>query len=425
MPLDKNDFQPRMGFSWDPWNDGKTAIRAGAGIFSGYTIYSVPNVTKTLSGFPGDPINIVLATATSGALGLPSSFAVYQTLLAQGVIGTRTITANDLAQFGVTPKPGAPLEVRFRAVDDYETPTTYQASFGIQRDLGKGFSLELSYLWTRGLHITRNRDINQFKVTGPISPFTDQPTFIRFPTAAQVAAGLTSDFRNPLRLQDNVYESTANSFYNAGTISLQRRFANNFSVNVHYTYSKSIDEVTDFNSDWSAQNPLNLRLDRALSAFDQRHRAVFSGVFGSPFTNKVLANWTFAPIFIAGSGRPFNLLLGLDANADGRSQSDRPFDAARNIGIGEPFYSFDARLARRFPFNENMFLELTFEGFNLLNRTNFTGINNIVGSLPLAQLRTLAASHPRGNPLAAPTQPLGFTSAAPPRQLQFGIRLNF
>lgn len=425
MPLDKNDFQPRLGFSWDPWNDGKTAIRAGAGIFSGYTIYSVPNVTKTLSGFPGDPINIVLATATSGALGLPSSFAVYQTLLAQGIIGTRTIRASDLAQFGVVPRPGAPLEVRFRTSDDYETPTTYQASFGLQRDLGRGFSLELSYLWTRGLHITRNRDINQFKVTGPISPFTGQPSFIRFPTAAQVAAGLTSDFRNPLRLQDNIYESTANSFYNAGTISLQRRFANNFSVNVHYTFSKSIDEVTDFNSDWSAQNPLNLRLDRALSAFDQRHRAVFSGIFGSPFRNKVLANWTFAPIFIAGSGRPFNLLLGIDANADGRSQSDRPFNAARNSGIGEPFYSFDARLARRFPFKETMYLELTFEGFNLFNRTNFTGINNIVGSLPIAQLRALAATNPRGNRLAAPTQPLGFTSAAPPRQLQFGIRLNF
>ena len=131
---------------------------------------------------------------------------------------------------------------------------TYQASLGVQRDVGNGFSLEVSYLFTRGLHITRNRDINQFKATGPISPFTGQPTFIRFPTAAQVAAGLTSDFRNPLRLQDNIYES-ANAFYHAGTISLQRRFANHFSLNAHYTFSKSIDEVTDFNSDWSAQNP--------------------------------------------------------------------------------------------------------------------------------------------------------------------------
>ncbi len=428
MPLDKNDFQPRAGFSWDPWNDGKTAIRGGAGIFSGYTIYSVPNVTKTLSGFPGDPINIVLSTATSAPLGVPASTTIYGTLLAQGIIGTRPIVASDLLQFGIIPRPGAPLEVRFRTVDDYETPTTYQASFGVQRDLGSGFSLELSYLWTRGLHITRNRDINQFKRTG-FNPFFGLPCFVRFPTAVATSAtsclGTSSDFRNPLRFQDNVYESTANSFYNAGTISLQRRFANNFSINMHYTYAKAIDEVTDFNSDWSAQDPLNLRLDRALSAFDQRHRAVFSGVFGSPWENKFLKDWIFAPIVTAQSGRPFNLLMGIDVNNDGRSQSDRPYDAARNAGVGEAYYTFDARLARRFPFKETMFLELTFEGFNLFNHTNFTGINNIVGSLPVATLRTLSLTNPRGNPAAAPTQPLGFTSAAPARQLQFGVRFNF
>jgi outer membrane receptor protein involved in Fe transport len=431
MPLDKDDVQPRIGFSWDPFEDGKTVIRGGAGIFAGYTIYSVANVTKTLSGFPGDPINIVLSTATSAPLGVPSSFAIYQTLLAQGVIGTRPIVASDLSQFGITPRPNAPLEVRFRVEPNYETPMTYQASTGFQRDLGAGISLELSYLFTRGLHLTRNRDINQFKsslvVTG-----SSKPCFFRLGAAPATCTGTatSSDFINPLRLQDNIYESSANSFYHAGTISVQRRFANNFSLNAHYTLSKSVDEVTDFNSDWSAQNPLDIRLDRALSAFDQRHRAVFSGVFASPvrgetFADKILADWTFSPIFIAGSGRPFNLLLGFDANNDGRSQSDRPFDLGRNTGVGEPFYSFDARLARRFPFKETMYIELTFEGFNLFNRTNLAGINNIVGSLPPDQLRALTTARARGNRAAAPTEPLGFTSAANPRQLQFGIRFNF
>ena len=425
MPLDKNDFQPRVGFSWDPFKDGKTAIRGGAGIFTGYTIYSVPNVTKTLSGFPGDPINIVLTTATSGSLGLPTSIAVYQTLLAQGVIDHRTIVASDLLQFGVVPRPGAPLEVRFRVEPNYETPTSYQASLGAQREIGTGLSVEVSYLFTRGLHLTRNRDINQFKRTGPISPFTGQPTFIRFPTAAQVAAGLTSDFRNPLRFQDNIYESSASSFYHAGTVSVQRRFSNNFSLNVHYTFSKTIDEVTDFNSDFSAQNPLDIRLDRALSAFDQRHRAVFAAVIASPYKNKVLADWILSPVFIAGSGRPFNLLLGVDANADGRSQSDRPFAVGRNTGLGEPYYSFDGRIARRIPIKEGMHIELSLEGFNLFNRNNLSGINNIVGSLPLDQLRTLATTQARGDRTKAPTQPLGFTSSSSPRQLQLGARFTF
>ena len=160
-------------------------------------------------------------------------------------------------------------------------------------------------------------------------------------------------------------------------------------------------------------------------AVDQRHRAVFSGVFSTPYKNRFARDWTFSPIFIAGSGRPFNVLLGVDANADGRSQSDRPFAAGRNTGIGENFYSFDARIARRFPFKETMFLELTFEGFNLFNRTNLQGINNVVAGLPIDQLRTLASTQARGDRTKAPTLPLGFTSAAAPRQLQFGVRFNF
>ncbi|HEY0173772.1 MAG TPA: TonB-dependent receptor [Pyrinomonadaceae bacterium] len=433
MPLDKDDFQPRVGFSWSPFQGGKTVLRGGAGIFSGYTIYSVANVTKTLSGFPGDPINIVLSTATSAPLGVPASTTIYGTLLAQGVIGNRTITAADLAQFGITPRPGAPLEVRFRTEPNYETPTTYQASTGLQQDVGRGVSLELSYLFTRGLHLTRNRDVNQFKKTG-VNPTFGIPCFVRFAaavvTSPTTCLGTGTDFLNPLRFQDNIYESSANSFYHAVTVSVQRRFADHFSLNAHYTFSKSIDEVTDFNSDWSAQDPLNLRLDRAVSAFDQRHRAVFSGVFRSPLdgdslADKVFGDWMFSPIFIAGSGRPFNLLLGFDVNNDGRSQSDRPFALGRNTGLGEPFYSFDARLARRFHFKEDMFLELTLEGFNLFNRTNLAGVNNVVGGLPLDQLRALASTRARGNRAAQPTEPLGFTSASNPRQLQFGVRFNF
>lgn len=431
MPLDKNDFQPRAGFSWSPFANGKTVIRGGAGIFTGYTIYSVANVTKTLSGIQDDPINIVLATATSAPLGVPTSFTIYGTLLAQGVIGNRTIQASDLTQFGITPRPGAPLEVRFRVEPHYETPTTYQASTGVQQDVGRGISLELSYLFTRGLHLTRNRDINQFKSSLVVAG-TNEPCFFRLGANPATCTGTatSSDFINPLRLQDNIYESSANSFYHAATISVQRRFANHFSLNAHYTFAKSIDEVTDFNSDWSAENPLNVRLDRAVSAFDQRHRAVFSGVFASPFdgdsaVEKIFGDWVFSPIFIAGSGRPFNLLLGFDANNDGRSQSDRPFTVGRNTGLGEPFYSFDARLARRFHFDEDKFLELTFEGFNLFNRTNLAGINNVVGSLPADQLRALASTRAVGRRTAAPTEPLGFTSAANPRQLQFGVRFNF
>lgn len=457
LPSYKKAFQPRAGFSWDMFKNGKTVLRGGAGIFFGTIPHSVPQVTKNLGGYEGDDvIYIVLATATSNAFGLPSSFAVYQTALARTNGFTRPITLDDIRAVpapttGVLPifrpttidaRPGAPLEVRFRHTPNYRPPATYQASLGVQQDLGGGFSVEVSYLFTRGLYITRNRDTNPFRATGAPSPYTGLPTFVR---VGVTASGITSDFRNLARLQDNIYESSANSFYHAGTVAVTKRFGNNFSLNAHYTFSKAIDEVTDYNSDFSAQNPLNIRLDRALSAFDQRHRAVISGIFASPVKGdsaaaKVFGNWQLAPIFIAGSGRPFNLLLGFDANNDGRSQSDRPGQAGRNTGIGEDFYSFDLRLARRFLVREQRYLEFTVEGFNLFNRTNLLGINNTVGTLCFPFIQVNGLKPPpcnvpgaleyntfklRGDRSRKPTEPLGFTSAANKRQFQFGVRFNF
>jgi Carboxypeptidase regulatory-like domain len=433
IPIDKNDLQPRVGFAWDPFANGKSVIRGGFGVFHGYVINAVTNATRTLAAFgePGE-INIILATPTSTALGLPSSFTVYQSLLLRTNNFSRTATAADLAALGVVARPAGPLEVRFRLDPNYKTPESYQASLGAQQDLGHGFSLELAYLFTRGLRIPRNRDINQFKQTGPpstLNPNGDR-TFIRFPNATQMAAGLTSDFRVPSRFQANQYESTANSFYHGGTISLTRAFANNVGINIHYTYSKTIDEVTDFNSDFSAQNPLNVRSDRAVASFDQRHRAIFSGTFQSPIKGdswraKILRDFVFSTIFIAGSARPFNLLLGFDANGDGRSQSDRPGPVGRNTGRGESFYNLDVRLARRFKFTDSRYLELTIDSFNVLNHTNLQGINNIVGGLPLDARNALASRLVRGDRSRTPTEPLGFTSAFNARQLQFGVRFNF
>lgn len=441
VPLDKNNFQPRIGFSWDIFNNGKTVLRAGAGIFTGSIDNQITNVVNTLeSGTNPYNLNIVVATASTlpGQPANQNSIAIYQTFLAQGIIGTRQPTAADIAQFGLTTAPGRPLEARIRLGQDYKNPETYQASAAIQQDLGNDIAVELSYLFVRGLHIIRPVDVRQYRtgvgtntcngIVLTVSCYTGQALLTAVPPTGSPYP----------RALDAEYQSVANSFYHAGTLQVTKRFSRNYSINANYTYAKSIDEATDFNTDYLAQNPFSVRQDRGLSAFDQRHRVVLSGVFSSPFENAVLKDFVFSPIFTAGSGRPFNLLIGGDTgglgNNDGRSLNDRPALAGRNTGIGDAFYSFDMRLARRFFAKETRYLELTFEAFNLFNTLNFNGINNIVGTSCVANFATnpncanaatvipVRATGIRGR---TPTEALGFTSASAARQLQFGIRYNF
>ncbi len=445
VPTDTNNIQPRVGFSWDIFGNAKTVIRAGAGIFTGQIDNQITNVTNTLaSGTDPYSINIVVSAITLP--GTYSSAFIYQTLLAQGVIGNRQIVASDLTQFGLNTAPGRPLEARIRLGQNFQNPETYQVSGAIQQNLGRGFAAEASYLFTRGLHIVRPVDVRRYAVTGT-SPFTGQPIVSAtelgcFTVPGVPAAGyncsatggaLTGNFL-PRYALDAEYQSVANTFYHAGTLQITKRFSNNYSLNANYTYAKSIDESTDFNTDYLAQNPLNVRDDRALSSFDQRHRAVISATFISSSKNVFLKDFVFSPIFTAGSGRPFNLLIGTDQNNDSRLYSDRPALAGRNTGRGEASYTFDMRLARRFFAREQRYLELTFEGFNLLNRVNYNGINNIVGTTCVenfasnpncAGASTVIPINARGIKNAASTSPLGFTSAAPARQLQFGVRYNF
>jgi hypothetical protein len=403
---------PRIGFAWMPSRNGKTVIRGGYGLYYGPFNAQIANLPATLDGkqiaqaaITAVPIPGLINPITGRPL---TSFDVYQTLKAQGVIGKRTITREDIAQFGLNPGPNSFGRVIFGITPDYTSPWAQQASFQIERAFGS-YAVSAGYEFNRGAHIPRNLDRNLF-YTGRTA--LNQPTF---------------GFRDPTLLQYNVMESTANSFYHALIVQAARRFSRHFSLNAHYTFCKAIDEVTDFNSDFQPHDQLNPKAERALSSFDQRHRFVFSAVAESPWTGSlnrttraILGGFTAAPVVMASSGRPFNLLAGYDNFGDRHPTTHRPFGAGRNIGRGPDMVSIDLRIGRRFMFGEGRSLEFIAEGFNLQNRSNFRSVNNTVGNVRLGELPNPIQGH-----VGVVTTPLAYTSAFDARQFQFGLKINY
>jgi hypothetical protein len=244
----------------------------------------------------------------------------------------------------------------------------------------------------------------------------------------------------------NAQSSIGNSTYNALNVDLKRRFANNFQFLASYTWSHSIDDSSDLQTLLKPQDNRNLRLDRADSLFDQRHRFVFSGLITSPNSwrtaggaKRIFADFTLAPIFEMASGRPFNILSGVDQNFDLQGTNERPSVAAdgtlcipgptsaicpaalpvngslgRNMGITHSYASLDMRLMRSIRFGEHTRLDLIAEGFNLFNRFNeaaaapfFTAVN------------AFGERAGNGRYFSRPT------ASYDPRQFQFGVKLNF
>jgi hypothetical protein len=240
--------------------------------------------------------------------------------------------------------------------------------------------------------------------------------------APQCATSPGLCFADPTRtiLQNNEYASLANAVYHGGILEIKKRFTDSFTLLANYTYSKAIDDSTDFNSDYAAFNEVNLAAERSLSDFDQRHKVVVAAVAESPWhTSRLWSNFEISPVVSFNTGHPFNLLAGADVNGDNHFTNDRPPGAPRNSGLGPDYFAFEMRLGRTFNLGEHRRLQFTAEGFNVTNRTNFARVNNIVGAAFAPPF------HVHGTAGLSPSQPLGFTAALPKREIQLGARFSF
>lgn len=412
FPYDYNNLGPRAGFAWSP--NSRTVVRGAYGFFysriDGHIAYvnellgedqQIYQVFIPLTGLPG------INSALTG--GLLTSAEIYQTVQARGILGNRGIQREDLAIHGIDPGPGLPLRVQFRVAEDTVNPYSQQGSFEIQRELA-GYALSVGYNYNRGVHLIRPLDTNIYR-------------------AGENESGRPIvGFHNPLILQDNNYGSWGRSYYHAMIAQLKKRFSDGFLVSVHHTWSKAIDENTDYNSSFQPHLQWDAKDELALSHFHRGHRFVMHAVAQSPwqaakgrgFGHNLLSDFTLSGIIVARSFAPFNLNSGIDTVGDRHTDTHRPWGVGRNVGRGPNFFGLDLRLKRSFALTERLRADVVAEMFNVLNRTNFRTVNGEVGDISIEDLPAALSGRP-----GAVTEAFSYTSAFDPRQFQFTLRLSF
>jgi hypothetical protein len=416
-------------------------------------------------------ISISVDTLNPSGLPIATTDQVFQGLFAQGLIQCTTalpgqnacITPGDVEPFGIIPANSgrlSPITVLFSNPPNYRPPQSQQASLGIERQISPGFTVGVSGIYSHTTRLPVAIDTNLLPTTPTtsiqlaggsnftyrnwnLSPATDP---LGGTEGLPCAPNPFACFVNPLLAQNNQYTSAASSLYEGLILEAKKRFSDHFTLFGNYTFSKGFDTTTDFNTDYSPQDPTQPGLDRGLSEFDERHKVVVAGVFDSPWKNPILAGFQLSPIFSYHSGLPFNLLVGGEVNGDNHITNERPLGSPRDTGLGPSFVDFDARLSWTHKIGEKSALTFTAEGFNIANHTNFASVNNEVN--PLFGIQTTPTVCPisgqceTGNvsfnvhgirpgtvlpsgQTVTPSTPLSFTSAFPKRQIQLGARFTF
>jgi hypothetical protein len=377
---DAKGIQPRLSFAWRPIAASSLIVRGAYGMYRNTNVYQV--IANQMAQ----------QAPLSKSLSVPNSLSNPLTL-ANGFVNTPGTTATT---FAIDP--------------DFRVGYVHSWQLSIQRDLPAALQMTAMYLGTKGSNLPQE-----------IAPNTFPPNSVT--TAVASPSGYV------------FLSSNGSSIRHAGQIQLRRRLRSGFTASTQYTYAKSIDDAplmaggvaTAVQGGPSiAQNWQDLRAERALSNFDQRHQltvqtqyttgvGVRGGALLSGWKGAFFKEWTIAENFTIGSGLPqtpiyfaplggTGVIGNLRPNATGISVNNAPAgfflnsaaysapapgqwgNAGRNSITGPKQFSLNAQLQRSFPWRDRYNIDVRVDANNVLNRVTIknwnTTFNNAQFGLP-------------------------------------------
>ena len=418
--------EPRFGLAWSPFGNAKTVIHAGFGIYRAlldnldYRLdQTAPfNATQTFKNVPLAGLQIAPGTAApAGSL---------------------------ISASGIQP--------------DAFTPTILSYTLKIEREIAANTSLSVGYVGSHGYHEMLSVDANEPVPT--ICPAVPCPVnlavgTVYYPKGAPLA--------NPQLANTTTWVSQGVSSYHALEMDVRRAFSGGLQFRGTYTYAKSLDDGTAWNSSVGANAPgfvmypSNPKLDWGPSTTDVRHLAAINATYELPlgkgkplfrniegWRDKLASGWSLSGIETLHSGFPFTPQLGFNPSNNGDSRNPiRPSwnpnfsgpvipgrpnqyfnpnafmvpasgtygNVSRDSLTGPGLTQLDLALSKSTAIREKARLQFRAEIFNLLNHTNFATPNTVVFSS--------ASSSP------SPTAGVITETSTSSRQIQLGLKLLF
>jgi hypothetical protein len=430
---------PRFGIAWDPFGNGKTAVRAGGGFF-----YNPGADAGTLGNLFFNPPAIYTPTQYYGTVATAAN-------------GTGSISPSSFS----------------RDIDPHhKTVTAYHANFGVQRDIGFKTILDVAYVGSFGRHLSEVLNLNTSNYGANLLPQNQNPQ-----TGTPLADNYFRPYQGYSTIPQQIFEG--NSSYHSLQVTANRRFSRGLQFGVSFTHSKAMDyaegDSTSTSGTSGGSNVVARYLDRkiwnyGLANYDRPNVLTLNFLVDVPGLGKVWPNrvvktifngWQLSNIvsFIPGSPLPITMTTNPTVNYWAEGDGARPWvvgdpmlpknqrtvtqyfnlsafaepipiTAAQcasgtcpvptwvNIGNeastairGPGRNNWNSSIYKTFMVREKVRIVFRGEAYNTFNHTQFSGVDTTI-QYNAAGVNTRSSA---GN----------ITSARDPRIMQFALRINF